>query len=305
MANMYLRCLMDTKRDIPVITTVAEMQHMVDAARSAGHSIGCVPTMGYLHDGHASLIRAAAERHAVVVVSVFVNPTQFGPSEDFARYPRDLAGDVALVAEAGGTVVFAPTVEEMYPQGPVSTIHITGVTEMLEGARRPGHFDGVATVVARLFEAMRPDEAFFGQKDLQQTLVIKRLAEVAESPIVKAVTITVLPTQREPDGLARSSRNVYLSAEDRAEAPVIYRALIAGTDALRSGERSASAIESLMMDELQTVQRLDVEYAVAVDASTLRPFDGAIPTQANVALLIAARLGTTRLIDNVVVPVTA
>lgn len=297
---MYLRRMKTQERDATVFRTIVELHDYLAKARGRGDTVGCVPTMGYLHDGHASLIREAAQHHKVVVVSIFVNPTQFGPSEDFERYPRDFERDQAIVADAGGTTIFFPSVTEMYPSGARSTIHIDGVTEMLEGAHRPTHFDGVATVVSRLFEAMLPDEAFFGQKDYQQTLVVKRLVATSSIDVVNRVTVTVLATQRESDGLARSSRNVYLSAEDRSDAPVIFRALLRAQNAFRNGERTADALESLMREELATVPRLDVEYATAVDAITLRHADHYAQGQ-SIVLLIAARLGSTRLIDNVVI----
>ena len=301
---MYLRRMTPHNRDVAIFTTIAELHAYLADARRSGATVGCVPTMGYLHDGHASLIREAAARHSVVVVSIFVNPTQFGPSEDFERYPRDFDRDRAIVAEAGGTAIFFPSVEEMYPSGARSTIHIDGVTEMLEGAQRPTHFDGVATVVSRLFEAMLPDEAYFGQKDYQQTLVVRKLVETSPLDVVHRVKITVRPTQREDDGLARSSRNVYLSPEDRADAPVIFRALMRAQTAYRNGERTSDALERLMQDELATVPRLHVEYATAVDANTLQHATAYAPSQ-TIVLLIAARLGSTRLIDNVVVDPTA
>ncbi|HLP28647.1 MAG TPA: pantoate--beta-alanine ligase [Candidatus Didemnitutus sp.] len=294
---------MSMKRDIPVITTVAEMHAWVANQRSLGHTIGCIPTMGYLHDGHASLIREASARHQSVVISIFVNPTQFGPSEDFERYPRDLDRDLSVVAEADGSVVFAPTVEEMYPDGPRSTIHVDEVTEMLEGALRPTHFDGVATVVSHLFEAMQPDEAFFGQKDLQQTLVIRRMVESSPITAVHRVKITIMPTQREADGLARSSRNVYLTSEDRVVAPVIHQALIAAVNAIASGERSREVLEALMLRKLHSVDRFSIDYAVAVDAQTLLPKE-TYDKGDTVALCIAARIGRTRLIDNELISVT-
>lgn len=297
---MYLRRMKTQERDATVFRTIGELHDYLAKARGRGDTVGCVPTMGYLHDGHASLIREAAQHHKVVVVSIFVNPTQFGPSEDFERYPRDFERDQAIVADAGGTAIFFPSVAEMYPSGARSTIHIDGVTEMLEGAHRPTHFDGVATVVSRLFEAVLPDEAFFGQKDYQQTLVVKRLVATSSIDVVNRVTVTVLATQRESDGLARSSRNVYLSAEDRSDAPVIFRALLRAQNAFRNGERTADALESLMRVELATVPRLDVEYATAVDAVTLRHADHYAQGQ-SIVLLIAARLGSTRLIDNVVI----
>ncbi|MBK7033912.1 MAG: pantoate--beta-alanine ligase [Ignavibacteria bacterium] len=289
---------------MPVITTVAEMHQWVANERSLGHTICCIPTMGYLHDGHASLIREASTRHGAVVISIFVNPTQFGPSEYFERYPRDLDRDLAVVAEAGGSVVFAPTVEEMYPNGAQSSIHVSGVTEMLEGALRPTHFDGVATVVSHLFEAMQPDEAFFGQKDLQQTLVIRRMVEDSAIDTVHRVKITIMPTQRETDGLARSSRNVYLSDEDRAVAPVIHRALAHAAKAIMHGERSKVLIELSMFATLKSVERFSIDYAVAVDASTLLPKD-TFDVGDEIALCVAVRIGRTRLIDNELVRVTA
>lgn len=301
---MYLRRMTPHNRDVAIFTTIAELHAYLADARRSGATVGCVPTMGYLHDGHASLIREAAAHHSVVVVSIFVNPTQFGPSEDFERYPRDFDRDRAIVAEAGGTAIFFPSVEEMYPSGARSTIHIDGVTEMLEGAQRPTHFDGVATVVSRLFEAMLPDEAYFGQKDYQQTLVVRKLVETSPLDVVHRVKITVRPTQREDDGLARSSRNVYLSPEDRADAPVIFRALMRAQTAYRNGERTSDALERLMQDELATVPRLHVEYATAVDANSLQHATAYAPSQ-TIVLLIAARLGSTRLIDNVVVDPTA
>jgi pantoate--beta-alanine ligase len=297
---MYLRRMKTQERDVMVFRTIEELHEYLATARERGDTVGCVPTMGYLHDGHASLVREAAQHHKVVVVSIFVNPTQFGPSEDFERYPRDFERDQAIVAEAGGTAIFFPSVEEMYPSGARSTIHIDGVTEMLEGAQRPTHFDGVATVVSRLFEAMLPDEAFFGQKDYQQTLVVRKLVETSPLDVVHRVKITVLATQRDADGLARSSRNVYLSTEDRSDAPVIYRALLRAQNAFRNGERASDALESLMREELATVPRLDVEYATAVDATTLQHADHYAQGQ-SIVLLIAARLGSTRLIDNVVI----
>lgn len=289
---------------ITVCETVNHMHREVDNARMSGQTIGCVPTMGYLHEGHASLIREAANKHPFVVVSIFVNPTQFGPSEDFERYPRDLERDMALLRQAGATHLFLPSVHEMYPDGVQSSIHIDGVTEVLEGAARPTHFDGVATVVSKLFQAMKPDEAFFGQKDLQQTLVIKKLVATSAESCVRETRITVLPTIRESDGLAMSSRNVYLSLEHRSQATIIYRTLCAACDAIRSGETRGTAIEDLMRDQLASVPNISIDYAVAVDAETLR--SSTTEFIGPVALCIAVRLGTTRLIDNMLVePPTA
>lgn len=278
------------------------MHAHIARAREAGDTIGCVPTMGYLHEGHASLIRAAAQKHRFVVASIFVNPTQFGPSEDFERYPRDLERDLAVLQGAGATHLFLPDVQEMYPDGIRSTIHLSGVTEVLEGAFRPTHFDGVATVVARLFQAMLPDEAFFGQKDLQQTLVIKQLVHTSSDPAVHSTRVTVMPTIREADGLAKSSRNVYLNADDRRDAVVIYKALESARSAILSGHVSCEAAERLMRETLSTVPRLQIDYAAAVDAETLRTESGRMPNE--IALCIAAKLGNTRLIDNMLVQIT-
>lgn len=287
------------QQPIFICNTIAEMHIQIALAREAGSTIGCVPTMGYLHEGHASLIRAAALKHRFVVASIFVNPTQFGPSEDFERYPRDLERDLAVLQEAGATHLFLPSVQEMYPDGVQSSIQLSGVSEVLEGAFRPTHFNGVATVVARLFQAMLPDEAFFGQKDLQQTLVIKQLVRTSNDPAVSNTRVTVMPTIRESDGLAKSSRNVYLNAEDRREAAVIYNALMSARDALLSGHVHCDEAESIMRETLSTVPRLQIDYAVAVDAETLQTDSGRMPNE--IALCIAAKLGNTRLIDNMVV----
>lgn len=291
---------MPTTNATPVICkSIAEMHQQINAARVAGSTIGCVPTMGYLHEGHAALIRAAAERHATVVVSIFVNPTQFGPSEDFERYPRDLERDLDVLREAGATHLFLPSVQEMYPDGVRSSIHIGEITEVLEGASRPGHFDGVATVVSRLFEAMLPDEAFFGQKDLQQTLVIQKLVATSTISAVSRTKVTVLPTVREHDGLAKSSRNVYLSSEHRNDAAIIYKALTTANDRILDGERSRKDIEQVLHNVLSSVSSVEIDYAVAVDASTLRSTGQELSPKT--ALCIAVRIGSTRLIDNMIV----
>ncbi len=278
------------------ITSVREMQAFVQEARRAGKSVGCVPTMGALHTGHASLIIYAAAHHDVVVTSIFVNPTQFAQGEDFDAYPRDLTADLALVQAAGGGVVFAPTVAEMYPNGPTTTIHVQGVSDTLEGTVRPTHFDGVATVVCKLFEAMLPHEAYFGQKDFQQTLVVRRMTE----DLLMPVHITVLPTVRETDGLAMSSRNAYLNTVERTQAGTISKALFAARELVLAGERSGSAIHTVMAMIIATEPALMLEYAVAANAETLVA-EPVFSNDANIVLLIAARLGKTRLIDNVLV----
>lgn len=279
-----------------IISTIAEMQHIATAARREGRSIGCVPTMGSLHAGHGSLISESAHHHPLTVVSVFVNPTQFGPNEDFEKYPRSLDADVDLIRSHGGTHVFAPTVQEMYPHGFSTSIHVKGITEILEGAHRPGHFDGVATVVCKLFQAMLPDEAYFGQKDLQQTIVVQRMTHDLGLP----VKVTVLPTKREDDGLAMSSRNVYLSQTERDHATTIYKALVAGARAITLGETSGAEVERIMHHVLATPGVFSVDYAVACSGADLAPCITIHPGE-QIALLIAARLGNTRLIDNMLV----
>ena len=283
-----------------VISTVAEMQSIARDARAQQASIGCVPTMGALHEGHASLIAASARSHPLTFVSVFVNPTQFGPNEDFDTYPRTLDNDIQMIRDHGGTHVFAPSVAEMYPDGFSTNIRISGITEILEGAHRPGHFDGVSTVVTKLFEAMRPDEAYFGQKDYQQTLVVKRLVRDLFLP----VRINVQPTVREDDGLAMSSRNRYLSAEERERSLVLYNALAAGKALIDGASESltAESIERELKETLATVPAFDVEYAVAAEAESLTR-QSTFVTGDQVVMLIAGKIGSTRLIDNMLATV--
>ena len=254
--------------------------------------VGFVPTMGYLHDGHLSLIRRARAECRRVVVSVFVNPLQFGPQEDFARYPRDLDRDMALAAGAGADLLFHPPVEAMYPHGqPGVFVDVGDLARRWEGARRPGHFRGVVTVVTKLFHLVQPDRAYFGQKDAQQAVIIRRMVADLDFPL----EVVVCPTVREPDGLAMSSRNVYLDAEERRAAPVLYRALQAGRRRLEGGERQAAAVVEAMEAVLASEPRLEPEYAAAVAASTLEPVAIA---EGEILLLVAGRLGSTRLIDN-------
>ena len=245
-----------------------------------GQTVGLVPTMGALHAGHESLIRRSAAECDVTAVTVFVNPLQFGPSEDFRAYPRDLARDTEVATAAGADLVFAPTVEEMFPDGPpVTTVTVGGpVTDRFEGAARPGHFAGVATIVAKLFALAGPCRAYFGEKDYQQLLVVRRMAADLSFP----VEVVGCPIVREPDGLALSSRNAYLSAEERAAATVLYRALQAGA----AGDDMAAVVAA------EPLARLD--YAAAVDPATLAP----VPLAPGARLLIAAWVGKTRLIDN-------
>jgi pantoate--beta-alanine ligase len=285
---------------MPMFTTdrIKEIEAWVGEARSRGDRIGLVPTMGYLHDGHLRHVAALRGRVDRVVLSIFVNPLQFGPDEDYGRYPRDLQRDLGLAEAAGVDAVFAPAVMEMYPTPPETVVEVTSLGHLLEGALRPTHFQGVATVVCKLFHIVRPDWASFGQKDLQQLFVVRRMVEDLNLP----VHIVAVPTVREPDGLAMSSRNRYLTAEHRAAASVVYRALQAGLDILREGERDPWAVERVMAQTLTTVPDLSPQY---VTVRTLPDF--AAPTgdvEGRLALLIAARFPEARLIDNLVVEVT-
>jgi pantoate--beta-alanine ligase len=279
----------------PVVSTIAEVRAAVAAARSRGSTVGFVPTMGALHEGHAALVRAARQGTAFVVVSIFVNPTQFGPNEDFARYPRTRDADRAVCAEAGADLIFAPTAAEMYPDDALTFVEVTKLEEVLEGPGRPGHFRGVCTVVLKLLNIVLPDVAYFGQKDAQQARIVRQMVRDLNVP----VRVQVAPTVREPDGLAMSSRNRYLSAEERAAAPGIYAALCATRDRSTAGETAVARLESELTEQLAAIPGARVDYARIVDADTLRPLDRFDrPALATVAVF----LGTTRLIDNVTIP---
>jgi pantoate--beta-alanine ligase len=248
--------------------------------------------MGYLHQGHLSLVRQARAECGAVAVSIFVNPTQFGPSEDLARYPRDLPRDLSLLEAESVDLVFAPSAAEMYPSGYETSIEVRGVTEMLEGAVRPGHFAGVATVVCKLLNIVQPTRAYFGQKDAQQTIVVRTMARDLNLP----VEIVVGPTVREPDGLAMSSRNVYLTPEERHAATALWRALSTAQACYAAGERGAEALRQAMRAVLEAEPLARVEYISAADPLTLRELEGAIDSGA--LLSLAVRFGKTRLIDN-------
>ena len=255
--------------------------------------IGLVPTMGYLHEGHLSLIRLARAQCRRVVVSVFVNPLQFGPQEDFDRYPRDLERDCRLAASAGADLLFHPTVAEMYPDGqPAVFLDVGELAQRWEGAVRPGHFRGVVTVVAKLFYLVQPDRAYFGQKDAQQAVIIRRMVADLNFP----VEVVIGPTVREPDGLALSSRNVYLTPAQRRAAPVLYRALQRARRLLQQGERDGAALTLAMEREIGSEPLAVAEYAAVVAPRTLEPLERV--ADGEVLLLVAARVGGTRLIDN-------
>ena len=270
--------------------TIAELR--IWRSQQASRSVGFVPTMGYLHEGHLALVRRARAENETVVVSIFVNPLQFGPQEDYDRYPRDLDRDLYLLEREGVDAVFAPSVSEMYPSGFSTAVVVTGpIAERLEGEARPGHFRGVATVVTRLFGLVQPQRAYFGWKDAQQVLVVQRLVQDLALP----VDIVPLPTVREADGLALSSRNVYLSPEERVAASAIPRALFAALERFRSGERAAAAFRELVQRTLTTTP-VRLEY---VSVSDLETFQEVEYVERPALLLVAAWIGTTRLIDNV------
>jgi pantoate--beta-alanine ligase len=277
-------------------TTAADLRRTVDAWRSAGDRIGFVPTMGALHPGHLSLVRLACEHASKVVASVFVNPTQFGPNDDFDRYPRQPEKDAAMLAEAGCDLLFLPGVETLYPPGHATFVEPAGAAVGLEGAFRPGHFRGVATVVTALFNLVRADVAVFGEKDAQQLAVIRQLVRDLHLP----VEIVPGPTLREADGLAMSSRNAYLSPAERQVATVLHRALRAAEIAIAQGERSAEAVRERMAEVLNTEPLARVEYAEVVNADTFQPVGPlAEALQGRLVLPLAVRIGGTRLIDNI------
>jgi pantoate--beta-alanine ligase len=277
-----------------VLTAKAAMRAHLDGLRAEGLTVGLVPTMGALHDGHLSLVRAAAAECDVVAITIFVNPLQFAAGEDLDAYPRPLERDLELAAGAGVTVAFTPDTAEMYPTPTATNVHVEGLTAVMEGAARPTHFDGVTTVVTKLFNIAGPCRAYFGEKDFQQLSVVRRMAADLDQP----VTVVGCPIVREPDGLAMSSRNVYLSPDERAAAAVLNRALRAGAALVEQGERSPAAVAAHMAEVVATEPRARLDYAEAVDPGTLRAPDRLV-TGHEVRLLVAAGLGSTRLLDNV------
>jgi pantoate--beta-alanine ligase len=274
-----------------VVRTIADLRAVLKSLREGSKRIGFVPTMGFLHEGHGALIRQSAARCDETVVSIFVNPTQFGPSEDLASYPRDLERDQNICLDAGASVLFLPDASEIYPTGFQTHIEPGRLAEPLCGRFRPGHFRGVATVVAKLFNLVQPDLAFFGQKDFQQTVVIRRMVRDLNLP----VDVVVIPTVRESDGLALSSRNTYLDEDARHRALCLNQGLTAALKGFEAGERQAAHLLKLAAAPLKGVD--SIQYLELVDAQTLEPIQGAVDRSA--ALCVAAYVGTTRLIDNV------
>lgn len=275
-----------------VIEGIGELRDRLRQDRARGARVGFVPTMGALHAGHRSLIERAHRDDDVVVVSVFVNPLQFGPGEDYEEYPRNLDRDVEACAAAGADVVFAPSAAEMFPAPAVTSVSVAGLCETLEGAARPGHMDGVATVVAKLFGIVGECSAYFGEKDFQQLAVIRRMA----ADLFIDVRVVGCPIVRAPDGLALSSRNAYLSPAERAQAPTLRRALEAGAALVAAGETDPAAVEAAMASVIAACPLAEIDYAAAVDPNTLAA-DG--PLSGEVRLVAAARFGRARLIDNI------
>ena len=292
--NFTTRNVKDTL--LTMYTTIATLRSFVQSHRLAGRRVGLVPTMGALHDGHLSLVKMSNEQCDITVVSIFVNPTQFGPNEDFARYPRTLENDLRLLESVGSPAVFVPDATEIYPAGFDTTIHVGNVSLPFEGAVRPAHFDGVATVVLKLFLASQADAAFFGQKDYQQLCVIKKMAADLNVPI----EIVMGPTIREPDGLAMSSRNRYLSESERCRAVILSQSLAEAERMIVVEKvRSAETIRQMIQDKILTAGEMTIDYIAVAHSLTLQEL-AIIETEA--VILLAVRLGGTRLIDNVIIP---
>ncbi|MEI7622368.1 MAG: pantoate--beta-alanine ligase [Actinomycetes bacterium] len=276
-----------------VLSTKSEFHQHLEAVRALGRSVGLVPTMGALHEGHLSLLRAAGDDCDVVALTIFVNPLQFGAGEDLSKYPRPLERDLELAEAAGADVVFTPTTEEMYPEPTITTVHVAQLTAGMEGASRPTHFDGVTTVVTKLFNISGPCRAYFGEKDFQQLAVVRRMAADLDQP----VTVIGCPIVREVDGLAMSSRNSYLSPSEREAATVINRALRAGAAMIAAGESDPSLIEAHMGSIIDAEPLAELDYAVVVDPDSLVT-PSQLKSGTSVRLLLVAKIGSPRLLDN-------
>ena len=285
-----------TSNGMVTVKDIDALRDLVAQARAEGKSIGLVPTMGALHEGHASLLRAARQNTGYVVASIFVNPTQFGPAEDLERYPRTLDEDLAMCRRDGVDLVFTPTAESMYPPGFRTFVEVHGLQDLLCGATRPGHFRGVATVVLKLFLMVRPDLAYFGQKDAQQARIIEQMV----SDLNAGVQIVVCPIIRESDGLALSSRNRYLTAEERRNAVILYQALEEARARIAAGERDGARVRQMMTARITAAKGAVVDYAAVVDTTRLQPIK---ELQGSILLAVAVRFGQTRLIDNMTISI--
>jgi len=284
-----------------VTSTIAEARWAMDEVRREDASVGLVPTMGYLHDGHLSLMAAARDQTDFVVATIFVNPLQFAPGEDLESYPRDPDGDAAKAERAGVDLLLVPDHDEMYPEPVLTTVSVGGLSESMEGTSRPTHFAGVATVVAKLFAIAGPCRAYFGEKDFQQLAIVRKMALDLSFP----VEVVGCPIVREADGLALSSRNAYLTAEQREAAPVLQRALKAGVAMAQAGERDPATITQLVADVIQAEPVAELDYVALVDPETLEPPDGALEPGRTYRLLTTARFGIPRLLDNIALTVPA
>jgi len=277
-----------------VLRTIPAARHWAQTERTSGKTIGLVPTMGSIHEGHLSLVRRALQSCDRVAVTIFINPLQFGPEEDYERYPRSFERDRSLLEQEGVHAIFSPDVRVMYPSPPSTFVCAGKLGETLDGAARPGHFRGVATVVAKLFHILPPDRAFFGQKDAQQAVIVQRMVRDLNFPL----EIEICPTVREPDGLAMSSRNVYLSAAERADANILYRSLKHAQNLIRSGVRDAATVIIEMQEMIRGVHSAELVYASIMDLLSL---EGVREIDREVLVAVAVRFGSTRLIDNLIV----
>lgn len=276
-----------------VVENIADLKTIIRAQKREEKVIGFVPTMGYLHKGHLSLIEASIRHNDFTVMSIFVNPTQFGPNEDFDRYPRDMEGDLSKAESAGVDVVFIPTKEEIYPDGYITYVDVEKITNTLCGNSRPGHFRGVTTIVNKLFNIVEPDKAYFGQKDAQQALVIKKMVQ----DLNLNVEVAIGPIIREEDGLAMSSRNVYLSDEERKSSIILYKSLLEVKDMIEKGERDREKIVGYITNQIKSKTNAEIDYVEAVNANTL---ESEKVLKGEILIAIAAKFGKTRLIDNVI-----
>lgn len=279
-----------------IIRDISSLRKAIKAARHADKTIGLVPTMGFLQEGHLSLIRQARRENDLVILSIFVNPIQFGMGEDFEEYPRDLEGDASLAEQNGCHIIYAPTVTEMYPNGYATFVDVEHLTEGLCGASRPGHFRGVTTVVAKLFNIVTPDHAYFGQKDAQQVLVIQRMAK----DLNMDVDVVIMPTVREADGLAMSSRNTYLTPKQRTAATILFRSLREAEAKIKNGQRDTNAIIQFINQTIANEPLANIDYIAIVDTEELKPIE---IINGRTLIALAIRVGKTRLIDNIIVEV--
>jgi pantoate--beta-alanine ligase len=279
-----------------IIETISDLKAIIRTQRKQGKSIGFVPTMGYLHEGHISLVKACGQDNDFTVLSIYVNPTQFGVNEDFSKYPRDMERDSRMAEEAGVDVIFAPLNTEMYPEGYKTYVNVEDITEKMCGKSRPGHFKGVTTIVAKLFNIVEPDNAYFGQKDAQQVIVIKKMVK----DLNMNVKIITCPIIREQDGLAMSSRNVYLSSEDRSSALVLSKSLIEAEKLIKDGERNKDKVLDFIKNKISSEKRAQIDYITMVDAEDLNDIK---VIGKKVLIALAVKFGQTRLIDNILVEV--